>query len=258
MCVAYIPWVISVLVTVMMLSGCAVGPDFERPAAPDVGRYTREPLASRTSSADIKFGQSQHFVNGRDISADWWRVFRSRALNTLIEKALVKPQFAVDHGSAASRKGESVYAQQGKYFPLVQANFAPSRQQTPAALASPLTSADTVFNLLTAQVLVSYTFDTWGGNRRAVEALQGTADSQRFLVEAAYLTLTSSVVLAAVQEASLRAQIEATEKIIEANSKMLDILRKQFAEGYANRSDLAARKPRWHKRRRHCRRCARP
>src|SRR5260370_37863847 len=89
MCVAYIPWVISVLVTVMMLSGCAVGPDFERPAAPDVGRYTREPLASRTSSADIKFGQSQHFVNGRDILADWWRVFRSRALNTVIEKTLV-------------------------------------------------------------------------------------------------------------------------------------------------------------------------
>src|SRR5262249_8367732 len=67
-----------------------------------------------------------------------------------------------------------------------------------------------------------------------------TADSQRFLVEAAYLTLTSSVVLAAIQEASLRAQIEATNKIIDANSKMLEILRKQFTEGYANRSDVAA------------------
>jgi NodT family efflux transporter outer membrane factor (OMF) lipoprotein len=51
--------------------------------------------------------------------------------------------------------------------------------------------------------------------------------------------LTSNVVLAAIQEASLRAQIEATERIIEASSKMLDILRKQFTEGYANRSDVA-------------------
>jgi NodT family efflux transporter outer membrane factor (OMF) lipoprotein len=60
------------------------------------------------------------------------------------------------------------------------------------------------------------------------------------MVEAAYLTLTSSVVLAAVQEASLRAQIEATENIITANSKMLEILHNQFNQGYANRSDVAA------------------
>jgi NodT family efflux transporter outer membrane factor (OMF) lipoprotein len=240
MFVAYIPSVITMLAIVMILGGCAVGPDFVQPAAPDVSRYTREPLASRTSSTDVKFGQAQHFAAGRDIPADWWRVFHSRALNALVEKALVANPTVQSAMAAMRAAKESVYAQQGKYFPLVQANFAPSRQQTPAALASPLTSADTIFNLLTAQVLVSYTFDTWGGNRRAVEALQGTADSQRFLVEAAYLTLTSSVVLAAIQEASLRAQIEATEKIIEANTKMLDVLRKQFTEGFANRSDVAA------------------
>jgi hypothetical protein len=46
--------------------------------------------------------------------------------------------------------------------PPGQANFNPSRQLTPAALSSPLASGDNVFNLMTAQVLVSYTFDTWG------------------------------------------------------------------------------------------------
>jgi NodT family efflux transporter outer membrane factor (OMF) lipoprotein len=240
MCVAYIRWAVTVPATVVLLAGCAVGPDFEHPAAPDVGRYTREPLASRTSSTDVKFGQSQHFVNGRDIPADWWRVFHSRALNALVEKSLAANPTLQSTMAALRAAKESVYAQQGKFFPLVQANFAPSRQETSAAISATPTSGATLFNLYTTQVLVSYTFDTWGGNRRAVEALQGTADSQRFLVEAAYLTLTSSVVLAAVQEASLRAQIEAVEKIIEANSKMLDILRRQFTEGFANRSDLAA------------------
>jgi NodT family efflux transporter outer membrane factor (OMF) lipoprotein len=240
MFVAYIPSVITMLMTVVLLAGCAVGPDFVQPAAPDVTRYTREPLASRTSSTDIKFGQSQHFVNGRDIPADWWRVFHSRALNTLVEKSLVANPNLQSTLAALRAAKESVYAQQGKYFPLVQANFNPTRQSTPLALSSPLASGDNLFNLVTAQVLVSYTFDTWGLNRRTVESLQATADSQRFTVEAAYLTLTSNVVLAAVQEASLRAQIEATESIIEANSKMLDILHKQFNEGYANRSDVAA------------------
>jgi NodT family efflux transporter outer membrane factor (OMF) lipoprotein len=87
---------------------------------------------------------------------------------------------------------------------------------------------------------VTYTLDVWGGNRRTVESLQAQADNQRFLVEAAYLTLSSNVVVAAIQEASLRGQIEATNKLIAINSKMLEIMRRQFMEGYSNRSDVAA------------------
>jgi NodT family efflux transporter outer membrane factor (OMF) lipoprotein len=240
MLVAYIPWIITVLMTAALLSGCAVGPDFEHPGVPDVSRYTKEPLATRTSSTDVKFGQAQRFVNGHDIPSDWWRVFHSRALNSLVEKSLAaNPNLQATIAALRAAK-ENVYAQQGKYFPTVQANFNPTHGESAAAVSSPLASGASVYNLVTAQVLVSYTFDTWGLNRRTVEALQGTADSQRYQIEAAYLTLTSNVVLAAVQEASLRAQIEATESIIAANSKMLDILRKQFTEGYANRSDVAA------------------
>ena len=81
------------------------------------------------------------------------------------------------------------------------------------------------FDLYTAQVAVSYTFDVWGLNRRTVESLQALADSQSFQVEAAYLMLISNVVGAAVQEASLRAQIDATYQLIDINKKMLGILR---------------------------------
>jgi outer membrane protein TolC len=71
-------------------------------------------------------------------------------------------------------------------------------------------------------------------------SLQAQADNQRFLVVAAYLTLTSNVAVAAIQGASLRGQIEATNKLIDINSKMLEIMRRQFMEGYSNRSDVAA------------------
>lgn len=224
----------------MLLSSCAVGPDFVRPAAPDVDRYTREPQASRTSSTDARFGQSQHFANGRDIPAEWWQVFRSPQLNALVRKAIDANPNLQSTLAALRVAKENVYAQQGKYFPLVQANFSPSRQLVPAELSSPLASNDNLFNLFTAQVLVSYTFDTWGLNRRTVESLQATADSQRFQVEAAYLTLISNVVVAAVQEASLRAQIDATNRLIDINTKMLVILRNQLQTGYENRIDVAA------------------
>jgi NodT family efflux transporter outer membrane factor (OMF) lipoprotein len=223
----------------LLLSSCAVGPDFVQASAPDVDRYTKEPLAPHTSSADIRLGQSQHFVNGRDVPAEWWRVFGSPQLNALVKKALdANPNLQSTMAALRAAK-EAVYAQQGKYFPFVQANFNPSRSLTAASLSSPLASGDNLFNLFTAQVLVSYTFDTWGLNRRTVESLQATADFQRSQVEAAYLTLVANVVVAAVQEASLRAQIDATNRIIEINTKALAILRRQLEGGQANRIDVA-------------------
>jgi NodT family efflux transporter outer membrane factor (OMF) lipoprotein len=224
----------------MLLSSCAVGPDFVQPSAPDVDRYTREPLASRTSSTDAKFGQSQHFVNGRDIPAEWWQLFHSPQLNALIQKALVANPNLQSTLAALRAAKESVYAQYGKYFPLVQANFSPTRQLVPPAISSQLANGDNLYNLFTAQVLVTYTFDTWGLNRRTVESLQAAADSQRFQIEAAYLTLIGNVVVAAVQEASLRAQIDATNRLIDINTRMLVILRNQLKTGYENRIDVAA------------------
>jgi NodT family efflux transporter outer membrane factor (OMF) lipoprotein len=240
MFVAYFRSVIAVTVAAMAVSGCAVGLDFNTPASPDVSRYTKERLETRTSSTDVKFGQSQHFVNGRDIPAEWWRVFHSPALNSLVRKSLdANPNLQSTIAALRAAK-ETVYAQQGKYFPLVQANFNPSRQQLPGVISPTLNSGASVYNLYTAQVAVTYTFDIWGQNRRAVESLQAMADSQRFQVEAAYLTLVSNVVVGAVQEASLRAQIDATNRLIDINLKMLEILRKQFTEGYVDRLDVAA------------------
>ena len=86
---------------------------------------------------------------------------------------------------------------------------------------------------------MSYTFDVWGLNRRTVELLEALSDVQRFQVEAAYLSLTANLVVAVVTEASLRGQIAATENIIAINTKMLDILRRQFNTGFVGRNDVA-------------------
>ena len=134
---------------------------------------------------------------------------------------------------------EAVFAQEGKFFPLAQANFNPTRQRTSGVLSPVLSTPASVFNLVTAQLQVSYTFDVWGLNRRTVESLEALADVQRFQAEAAYLSLTANLVVAAIAEASLRGQIEATEQIIAINEKMLETIRRQFDTGFANRNDLA-------------------
>ena len=222
-----------------LLTSCAVGPDFTVPSAPDVNRYTPEPLALHTSSTDAPTGQPQHFLPGRDIPQQWWVLFKSPALNALVEQALNNNPNLQSAIATLRAAKESVYAQEGKYFPLAQYNFNPTTQKNAPAVAPTLASGQNPFNLYTNQVLVSYTFDVWGLNRRTVESLKALADTQGFQVEAAYLTLTSSIALAAINEASLRGQIAATEELISINTKMLDILHKQFETGFANRNDVA-------------------
>jgi NodT family efflux transporter outer membrane factor (OMF) lipoprotein len=222
-----------------LLASCAVGPDFHEPAPPDTERYTKEQLAPRTSSTDAPTGRSQHFRPGADLPQQWWALFRSPALNALIARALDNNPSLQSAIATLRAAKEAVYAQEGKYFPLFTYDFNPTRSLTASVISPVLSSPQNPFNLYTHQVAVSYTFDVWGLNRRTVESLQALSDNQLFQVEAAYLTLTSSIALAAITEASLRGQIDSTNEIISLNKKMLDILRKQFDTGFASRNDVA-------------------
>jgi NodT family efflux transporter outer membrane factor (OMF) lipoprotein len=222
------------------LTSCAVGPDFVQPAAPEITRFTREPLGAQTSAANVPLGQRQTFLDGRDVPQAWWTLFKSPALDALIERALANnPNLQSALASLRSAR-ENIYAEEGKFFPLVQANFNPTQQRTSAALSPVPASGAGIFSLNTAQLTVAYTFDVWGLNRRTVESLEALADVQRFQVEAAYLSLTTNLAVAVITEASLRAQIDATVQLITINGKMRDTLRRRLDAGAGNSSDLAA------------------
>ncbi|MGO8942386.1 MAG: efflux transporter outer membrane subunit [Syntrophobacteraceae bacterium] len=224
-----------------LVSGCVVGPDFHRPEAPAAAGYTAQPLAATASSPNVAGGEEQRFVKDMDIPRQWWTLFESPPLNSLIERS-IKANPTIDAAKAALRQArEYVAAQKGFYFPTVQANGSASPQKGATETIAPtLTSGAPYFTLYTAQLTVSYMPDVFGLNRRQVESLAAQAGFQCFQLEAAYLTLSSNVVAAAVQEASLRAQIEATHSIIAVAAKLLEIQRRHLALGYATGLDVAA------------------
>jgi len=227
---------------VAAIAGCAVGPDFHRPASPQVKGYTPEPLASPTAAAEVAGGQAQRFVQDMDIPAQWWTLFHSRPLNALIEQSL-KTNPGLQAAQAALRVAqENYYAQRGIFYPAVEANYSPSRQKISNTVTSPLNSNATLFNLQTAQVNVFYVPDVFGGNRRQAETFLALADSQRFQLEATYLTLTSNVVAAAVQEAALRGQIAATQRIVKIEIEQLELLKLQFELGAIAEANVVAQR----------------
>jgi NodT family efflux transporter outer membrane factor (OMF) lipoprotein len=222
------------------LGGCAAGPDFVKPAPPATDRYVAD-LPAATVAAAGADGAAQRYVAGLDLPGQWWALFRSPALNRLVEAALrANPRLPAAE-AALRQAGEAVRAQRGLYFPQVQVGIAPTRQRTPTGtLASNLTSGDSLYNLVTAQVSVVYVPDVFGLNRRSVESLEAQADVQRAQLAATYVTLTTNLVQAAIQEASLRGQIAATGEIVALQQESLAIFRKQFALGAIAYTDVSA------------------
>ena len=89
----------------LLLAGCAVGPDFERPAAQTTDRFTRDPLPATTASAPVAGGAVQRFVQDRDIPGEWWTLFHSPALDALIKQALkASPNIAAAEAALRQRR----------------------------------------------------------------------------------------------------------------------------------------------------------
>jgi len=238
------------------LSGCAAGPNYRKPDSPPDAGYAPAPLPEVSASAPIHGGEAQHLIAGRDLPFEWWQLFQSRALNALVERALKANPSIPAAQAALAQAQELVRAQRGFYYPNAALGFQAERAKVagnftqgssigiqgngdnlaqPAAPASPL-----YYTLYTAGLNVGYVPDVFGSNRRQVESLAAQRDGERFALEATYITLACNVVAAAIQEASLRAQLEATRQMIAADEKSLRILRDQFRLGFAMRIDVAA------------------
>ena len=188
----------------------------------------------------INGGEAQRIVDGLDIPGQWWAVFQSPQLNSLIETAL-RANPDIQAAAAGLRVAqEAARAQRATLFPTVQAGFGASPNQVPTVLSAPTADNNYSYSLFTLGLTLSYNLDLWGANRRQIESLDALAEAQCFQLEGAYLSLASNVVAAAILEASLRAQIEATQRIIAAQRDTLDILNRQLGLGAVNGSDVAA------------------
>lgn len=226
-------------VVALFATGCTLGPDFAPPQPPMNAGYSAQPLPQTTGSANIAGGEAQHLVDGMDIPGLWWTLFRSPALDALIKRALAgNPTVEVAQANLKQAR-ELALAGQGALYPSVGVGLTQQGEQfSGASFGQPNLSA--VFAITTASVNVSYVPDIWGGIHRQIESLNAQTEYQRYELEATYLTLTSNIVAAAVQEASLRAQIAATQDIIAVVSQELEGLQRQFAAGaIANTSVLA-------------------
>ncbi len=227
----------------LCLISCAVGPDFVRPKAPAVDRYTSGPEPAATTSAD---GQAQRFEQGAKIAADWWRLFKSAKLDAAIEEAIANNQNLKAAQASLRQSQEDLRAGYGIFYPQIDAGFDATRQKFSQSRFGG-TSASKIFNLYTLTSTVSYALDIFGGERRQVESLKAQVDFQHYIVLGTYLALTGNFVNTIISRAAYGAEIKATEQIINLEKEQVRLTEIQAQAGivpYSNvlsiQSQLAA------------------
>ena len=239
-------WFATALCAALSLHAC-VGPDFQPPEPPDIGSFIPDRQPTKYSAQD----KTQHLDISRQLPAEWWEMFHSPALNSLINRAL-HDNPNIEAARAALRVAQAnVYAEVGQLFPLATGNETSQGGKvatTPggvnggvaAPIVGPGSSNPSYYQLHTAQFTVSYVPDIWGGVRRQIENLEAVKENQRFMNEATFLTLTSNIAVGAIQEASLRAQISTTERLITISKDILAKIRLQNLAGQVSGLDVAA------------------
>jgi NodT family efflux transporter outer membrane factor (OMF) lipoprotein len=222
---------VGVLSTLVFLSACTVGPDFETPAASMSQHYDQQ--------AEQRLGQGgntpgeQRINLGKKVNGDWWTAFRSPKLDTLVRRAIDGNLELVAADATIRQAASSVAAAEGALYPQVDFAATAGRQRVHTA------KEPSISNFYAIGPRVGFDLDVFGGNKRQVEQQEAFTDLQKHRYEAAYLTLTGDVASQALLLASATAQMQAVEKLLANDAKNLELVRMAHASGTTTQIDVS-------------------
>jgi NodT family efflux transporter outer membrane factor (OMF) lipoprotein len=226
----------ALLVCVLIVGGCAAGPDFTRPVPPPAARYTADPNPGGDASANSRL---QHIALGEEIQGDWWSLFRSDAINDLVRQAITHNRNLTAAAATLRQARELALAQAGTRFPQVALSGGVGRQQYGDEFLGGFANIPS-FTYFAIGPSVSYTLDYTGGVARGVEQRYALADVERHQLDAAYLTVTGQAVMQTLMIASARAQIATVETILAQDRDNLRLVQSAFDNGSVAREDVVS------------------
>jgi multidrug efflux system outer membrane protein len=213
---------ITGLLAVLLVAGCMVGPDYEKP-----------PI-DNPASWRIDATEAQDLSN-----SEWWGQFDDQVLNELIEEAL---EHNKDLLIATARLDEFL----GRYgvaradlFPQAGAEGAAAREQISESVTPLGPSIDNPDNIYQAFLTATWEIDLWGRLRRATEAAQAellsTAEARQTVIQ----TLVSSVALGYIDLLNLDRQLEISRETVKTRKESLEIFTKRHLAGVISNLELS-------------------
>jgi len=199
---------IAVSLAALLLSGCAVGPNYKRPSVDVPGTYRGAASQEPQQPAAESLGEQK-----------WWEVFQDKQLQDLIHTAL---QQNYDVRIAATRILEA-QAQLG----ITRADQLPSISGEALAVneRNPQTKLFRQYETSPNQVDLSlaWEIDFWGKYRRATESARASLLATEWAHEAVVSTLVSDVATAYFQLRSLDLQLEISRRTLVSRKDSLKL-----------------------------------
>ncbi len=224
----------------VLLLGCTVGRNYERPAQPSLASRLIKGKSEHLSRPKNPADSDRRTNNVESASSSWWTELGSARLNALVDQALQSsPTLAA--AEATLRQARQTYAAHAgvAHSPQMDVGLGAQRQRASGTTPDVL-PGDRLFSLYQASVEVSYTFDLFGANRRFLESLSAETDYKRYQFDGARLTLAGNVVASAITQAKLVALLQSSEAILAGQEAQLAIWRQRLAIGAASQGDVFA------------------
>ena len=228
---------VSLAALSVALSGCAMfGPDRSPPPFPAPDHYTAEIQPASPAKVD---GATQAIVAGAPAEVEWWRAYRSEALDALVAEGLANsPSLATaQHALEAAR--QQLAGQVGStLLPSVDASFGASRERSPSLPILPQKTLQ--YDIFAGGVGTSYTFDFFGEAYMSDRALAGQVQQQAWQFDATRRALAANIVKATINSAALREEIAATERMVALAEQQSRQMAARHQAGSASRDDMLA------------------
>jgi len=214
---------IAILLAATALTACkAVGPNFAPPAAPTTSGYLMR--------GDAPNGFARLSAEGRPAGA-WWKSFGSADLDRVMDQALAGNPDVNAANASLERLRQEAAAVRGAQQPQVGVNAGILGERINIASLGFAGFPNPTLGLYSIGGTVNYDADLFGGLRRNSEAAAANAENQARRADAAYLTLTGQTAMAAVQIATIRAEISAAYQAIDEDKHTIDLIRQAEAAG---------------------------
>jgi NodT family efflux transporter outer membrane factor (OMF) lipoprotein len=221
---------LGLLASLCVAAGCAIGPDYRRPAVPQPTAF-KEAWQPATPSDELPRGP-------------WWHVYRDPVLDDLEAAAQRANQTIL----AADAQYRSALAAAGgaraALFPTLSVSAGTTRNSSGAggpqsATTGPTSSAGTgtyTVDRLTGQL--NWEIDLWGRLRRQLESSRTAAEASAGDLANAQLSVAATLAQDFVQIRALDMQLSLLARTITAYRRSLEITRNRYAAGVAPRTDV--------------------
>lgn len=215
---------LSLLFPAMLLAGCTVGPDYERPAV---------------AGAAPGSGWVEPAETGA-VEADWWRQFGDDRLTALIERALADSPDMTEARARLAEARATRDSARGGALPTVSATGSATENRLSENGQFPINNIPGFardFGLFDLGFDASWEIDLWGRDRRQIEAAGARVDAAEAGRREAMVMLAAEIARNYLDLRAAQAETNALEAIAAADGELARLTALRYAAGEASLID---------------------